>query len=82
MCLIYPISFLFSLGGIFGVGHLMAGAPSKALAYFLAGLIWMGLMTVIVAATALTALIWLAPIHLVFAHLCAVNALQCAKQTA
>jgi hypothetical protein len=81
MCLLYPVSFLFSLVGIFGVGHLIAGAPSKALAYFVAGLIWMGLMTVIIAATALTALLCLFPIHLVFAHLCAINALQCAKQT-
>lgn len=78
MCLLYGISFLCSMIGFFGVGHLFAGAPSKAIGYLIAGFIWSAIMLAISGATGVAALI-LFPLHLVFAHFCAADAVRRAR---
>lgn len=78
MCLLYTVSLLFSLFGIFGVGHLFAGVPIKALAYFVAGLIW----TIIAGFLGLSTgvgLICFVPLHVMFAHFCASDAVRRAR---
>ncbi|MFP4322237.1 MAG: hypothetical protein ACLFTK_07280 [Anaerolineales bacterium] len=79
MCLIYGISFFFSLFGIFGVGHLFVGAPQRAIAYFVAGLIWSVLAGVIGLSSGLTLFICFGPLHLLFAHFCAADATRLSR---
>jgi hypothetical protein len=79
MCLIYVISFLFALPGIFGVGHLFAGEPRRGLMYFAAGLIWMLLGGLLVLASGSLLLICIGPLHLLFAHFCATDAIRNAR---
>jgi hypothetical protein len=79
MCILYGISFFFSLGGIFGVGHLFAGAPSKAIGYFIAGVLWAVLATVTGLASGGTALLCFIPLHLIFAHFCSADAVRIAR---
>ncbi len=75
MCLIYGISFVCSVLGVFGVGHLFAGAPAKALAYFIAGLLWTIIGGAVGAATGI-GLLCVVPLHLLFAHFCAADAVR------
>lgn len=79
MCLIYFISFMFSLPGIFGVGHLFAGEPRKGAMYFVAGVIWVILAVTLVLASGFILLICLVPLHLLFAHFCAADAVRKAQ---
>lgn len=79
MCMIYGISFLFSLPGVFGVGHLFAGEPGKGAKYFVAGAIWVLLASALVVASGFILLICLVPLHLLFAHFCAADALRSAR---
>ncbi len=74
MCLIYGVSFFFSLFGIFGVGHLFAGKPQRALAYFAAGLIWSLLAGIIGLSSGLSLFVCFVPLHILFAHFCAADA--------
>ena len=76
MCLLYGISFLCSIVGVFGVGHLFAGKPMRALSYFIAGLLWMLIFTVSVSAVVGLCLV---PLHLAFAHFCAADAVRIAR---
>ncbi|HLA41979.1 MAG TPA: hypothetical protein VJZ27_01005 [Aggregatilineales bacterium] len=73
------MSFLFSLFGLFGVGHLFAGAPSKGIAYFIAGIIWDFLAGVLIIGSGSLLVFCLLPLHLVFAHFCAANAVKIAR---
>ena len=82
MCLIYLISFVFSIWGVFGVGHLFAGAPSKAVGYFVAGLIWFLLSLIVGGVTGGTAALCLVPLHLLFCHFCAADAIRVARGAA
>ncbi|MBZ0305598.1 MAG: hypothetical protein K8I82_05975 [Anaerolineae bacterium] len=75
MCLLYGISFLLSVVGIFGVGHLFAGMPMKALAYFIAGLVWTGIAGLLGVSTGV-GLLCFVPLHLMFAHFCAADAVR------
>ena len=79
MCLIYVISFMFALPGIFGVGHLFAGEPRKGAMYFVAGAIWAVLAVALILASGFTLLICLVPLHLLFAHFCAADAVRIAR---
>ena len=76
--LLYLISFFCSLIGFFGVGHLFAGAPGRAVSYFIAGLIWMAVAGAIGLSTGVGVLCLL-PMHLVFMHFCAADAVRIAK---
>jgi hypothetical protein len=80
MCLIYGISFLFSLGGIFGVGHLFAGAPSRAIAYFIAGAIWSFVIAGLGIFSGGFGFLCFVPLHLLFAHFCAADAVKIARE--
>lgn len=79
MCLIYAISFIFSLFGIFGVGHLFAGAPSRAISYFIAGLLWFLVGTLATGLSGGLLGLCLVPLHLIFAHFCAADAMRVAR---
>lgn len=81
MCFVYGISFLFSLAGIFGVGHLFAGAPSKAIGYFIAGIIWALLAGAVGLASGFTLFICFGPMHLLFAHFCSADAVRMMRST-
>ena len=78
MCFVYAISFVFSLFGFFGVGHLIAGAPVKAVKYLIAGLIWSAIAGAIGFAL-IPSLLCVVPAHLLFAHFCASDAVRSAK---
>ena len=80
MCLIYLISFLFSIPGIFGVGHLFAGEPRKGVLYFVAGIIWVVLVALLALASGSVLLVCLVPLHLLFAHFCAADAVRRARE--
>jgi len=75
MCMIYVASFLPSLVGIFGVGHLLNGQPRRGGLYFVAGLAWLALGILTGLATGFSILCFI-PLHLLLAHLCAMNATQ------
>ena len=79
MCLIYIISFLFSLPGVFGVGHLFVGEPRQGAMYFVAGAIWTVVALALVLGTGFLLLLCLVPLHLVFAHFCAADAVRKAR---
>jgi|GEM_PF-5327473 len=76
MCLLYGVSFGFSTIGIFGIGHLFAGAPIRAASYFVAGFIWTILAGIMGLSSGLTLFLCFVPLHLLFAHFCATDALK------
>lgn len=81
MCLIYSVSFVFSLPGIFGVGHLFAGEPLRAMAYFIAGLLWTALAAFLGISSGLTLFLCFVPLHFLFAHFCAADAVRVARHS-
>lgn len=78
MWLLYGISFLSSLLGIFGVGHLFAGAPRKGVQYFIAGLLWT-IIAGLVGITSGVGVLCFIPLHVAFAHFCASDAVRIAQ---
>jgi len=77
MRLLYAVSFLFSLFGLFGVGQLFAGAPAKGVHFFVAGIVWDFLAGTLLIVTASTVLLMvIVAVHVVLAHLCALHALK------
>ena len=72
---LYAVGFGFSLLGIFGVGHLLAGLPRRGAIYFAIGLIWFVLAGVVGIMIA-DARVWLFPVHLLLVHLCAADAVR------
>ena len=72
---LYAVGFGFSLLGIFGVGHLLAGLPRRGVIYFIAGLTWFALAGIVGIMIA-EARLWLFAVHLLLVHLCAADAVR------
>lgn len=79
MPMLYLISFVPTFFGFFGVGHLFAGSPSRALSYFVAGVIWVILAGVLGISTGGSALCCFLPLHIMFAHFCSADAVRIAR---